>query len=97
MTIDAMIAVLQAAAAKKVIQFRRAGGDAWADHTTAPEWDFSNWEYRVKPEPREWWLAMFPGDVTVCTSLTSAEDVRFSKGGHSRYPEQIIHVREVID
>lgn len=47
-----MIAVLQAAKEGKTIQFRIANDDKdrWKD-AKCPNWDFSSYDYRVKPEP----------------------------------------------
>ena len=55
MTIDEMIAVLQAFKAGKAIQFKAKDFKPWYDETD-PDWDFSNIEYRVKPEPRVLWI-----------------------------------------
>lgn len=66
MTADEMIAVIAGAEAGKVIQYRELGprGD-WmiADH---PLWDFSHWNYRIKPEPREWWVNEYEDDNGRC-------------------------------
>lgn len=52
MTIDEMIAVLQAAKVGKKIQYYE--NDIWCDlHGDYPHFIE---EYRVKPEPREWWI-----------------------------------------
>ena len=56
MTIDEMIAVLQAYKAGRQIQLMFANEpDAWTD-CKGPQFDFSTFAYRVKPEPREFWL-----------------------------------------
>jgi hypothetical protein len=53
MSIDDMIAVLQAAKDGKQIQSRSNGSShEWQD--TYPVWDFCGIDYRVKPVPREW-------------------------------------------
>ena len=60
MDIDAMIAVLQAAKAKKPIRKRRYGTHKelhWFNCEMDSEtWDFSFWHYEVMPEPREIWV-----------------------------------------
>lgn len=53
MTIDEMIAVLQAAKAGKQIQCQENGLTYWMD-VDDPTWNFYRRSYRVKPEPREW-------------------------------------------
>lgn len=53
MSIDEMIAVLLAFKAGKKIQYRSLhSDDKWSDVTGCP-WDFAQYEYRVKREPRE--------------------------------------------
>lgn len=53
MTIDEMIAVLQAAKEGKAIEFRsKSARTSWGSAAT-PSWDFFSNEYRVKPEPIE--------------------------------------------
>lgn len=62
MTHDEMIAVIQAHKEGKQIQSRR--GDWWID-IFEPSWDFSKYDYRIKPEPpkpREWWIVFCPKD-----------------------------------
>ena len=61
MTIDSMIEVLQAAKEGKAIQCRLRDHHA---HQWTPvnvhdaQWNFSRYEYRVKPEPRTVWLVI---------------------------------------
>lgn len=56
MTIDEMIAVLQAVKEGKQIQVRVGGESPFYDCLSSPVWDFAMFEYRIKPEPREFWL-----------------------------------------
>lgn len=50
-TLQEKIAVMQAAADGKEIQFRRYSNLTWID--TVPEWDWYTYDYRVKPrEPK---------------------------------------------
>jgi hypothetical protein len=64
MTYDEMIAVLQAAKDGKKIQLRRKdepGLNAqWAD-AQRPIWDFFQFDYRVKLEPRTVWVNEYDG------------------------------------
>lgn len=58
MTIDEMIAVLEAAKAGKAIEWKWQAGvsgrtEEWRVSNN-PMWSFNNIDYRVKPEPREW-------------------------------------------
>lgn len=50
MTIDEMLAVLQAHKEGKVIEYRTSGYDAgWHEITGVYEWNFGDYDYRVKP------------------------------------------------
>jgi hypothetical protein len=49
-TIDEMIEVLQAAKRGETIQYRAVPYGDWFDNPCV--WNFTAWEYRVKPEPR---------------------------------------------
>ncbi len=53
-----MIAVLQAAKEGKQIQVRNLGEIRWS-WASCPAFDFQSNEYRVKPEPRKFWLVAF--------------------------------------
>lgn len=57
MTNQQILEVVSAAEAGKRIEWRHKEqrGQAWnpADN---PVWDFCHNEYRVAPEPREWWI-----------------------------------------
>ena len=61
--IDHMIAVMQAAKEGKTIQFRVLDSSdidvRWRD-AHAPSWDWTVFDYRVKPEPRRVWLNWYP-------------------------------------
>ena len=94
MTIDEMIAVLQAAKAGKQIQWQGKGSSIpWQD-VTLPSWSFDDLNYRVKPEPRE--FRLYP-----CDSEPSARNGYWF--GHARTTEasakfygEGIKVREVL-
>lgn len=51
MNIDEMIAVLQAYKEGKAIEFRLRNSLVWCK-CNLPVWDWLDYEYRVKPEPR---------------------------------------------
>jgi hypothetical protein len=91
MSIDEMIAALQAAKAGKVIQFRIAGStDEWGE-VDDPSWNFDECDYRAKPEPREWWLS-----VNERGHPMHAWDTVTATESQSQY-HRPIHVREVIE
>jgi hypothetical protein len=60
MDIDSMIAVLQAAKAGKQIEYiwKKANDGKWCPSNDA--WNFHEYDYRVKPEPREWTVWISP-------------------------------------
>ena len=60
-SIESMIKVLQAYKDGKKIEYRIVGNTQWSA-TDDPQWQFSNCEYRLAPEPKkkvklEAWLA----------------------------------------
>lgn len=89
MEIDDMIAVLQAAKSGKPIQGSRVGQNDFGS-AYAPTWDFSRYEYRVKREPREFWVAGSPNQraLFIFNSLDDA-------AGWER--NELFLVREVLD
>ena len=57
MSHDEMIAVIQAHKDGRFIQVKHVVdgiGDSWND-ADSPRWDFKNFDYRIKPEPRSLW------------------------------------------
>lgn len=58
MTNDEMIAVLQVAKEGKAIQCRYRDRVKYKDEwmTAEPHWNFPEFDYRVAPEPREFWV-----------------------------------------
>lgn len=77
MTIDEMIEVLQAAKRGEVIQYRAVTYGDWFDNPCV--WNFTAWEYRVKPKPRVLYrveeIACGIG-LTTLASLEEAEEFR---------------------
>jgi hypothetical protein len=62
MTHDEMIEVIQSHKDGKVIQFKRNCGVCdWTSlaKVKSPHWNFSAVKYRVKPEPKEYWLVPY--------------------------------------
>lgn len=57
-----------------------------------PIFDFGEYEYRIKPKAREWWIVKLDGGVhEAYVSLEAANDEVSNK-----YSYEIIHVREVL-
>ena len=95
MTPDQMIAVIQAHKEGKDIEVKREyeGSNFWC-LTTHPTWDFTTFDYRIKPEPRkprEWWAVYC--DKHRGPLRGSLEDARHDRDWKS---EPIVHVREVL-
>ena len=92
MTIDEMIAVLRAEEQYKEIQYNYHGTEDW--HTKSNRgrgyWNFAEANYRVKPEPREWRVAVgLDGDITG----VNASNVRSGMFSDRHYS---VLVREVL-
>jgi hypothetical protein len=85
-----MIAVMQAAVDGKQIEWREALSRQGWRPATEPWWNWSEFEYRVKPEPREWWIVSGKGGPWTFMTLCDAKRFTIS----SDY--EIIHVREVL-
>jgi hypothetical protein len=78
----------------KVIQ-RRLTRTEWADIDGADKYGFCSTAdmYRVKPEPREWWIVTFGAQGL----YTFSSEVRAQAAVRSSVRDcEIIHVREVL-
>lgn len=89
MTHDEMIAVIQAHRDGKAIEYTY-GKHGWMSATT-PSWDFSAYTYRVKPEPREWWVVLAKDKTVFLTGYPTESLAR------SNWPDyDVVKVREVL-
>lgn len=98
MTHDEMIAVIQAHKDGKQVQHRRKLGrpeNQWGDSLVGPGWNFAEYDYRVKPEPREWWLLEFP-DGTTSVSLKTRDEA-IEAQNYSAFRCKATLVREVLE
>lgn len=82
-----LIPVLQAWAEGKAIQLRGPHSGGWKD------WDFGNpnfeaSEWRIKPDPREFWIVLDVESGRMIVSKRPLEPI-------TKPPTEIIHVREV--
>lgn len=92
MTHDEMIEVLQAAKDGKTIQWFKPFEGKWYDCIVSPSWDFSKLTYRVKRDPREWWINVYAnGEFWVYQTKTIAD----KNAGDARL--ECVHVRDVIE
>lgn len=82
MTHDEMIAVIQADKDGIAVQSRWIGDsdDSWIHGKTGRFiWDFSEYEYRIKPEPRSLWVVRFQsGNIASCHESRLEAMFRFS-------------------
>lgn len=61
----------------------------------APEWDWLVAEYRVKPEPREWFANLYK--ESECTPVAILHSSKSNaEREHGRGRSELIHVREVL-
>ncbi len=107
MTIDEMIGVLQAAKAGKTIQHQwgYSGKESkWIDiDTDNLAQNFVDYEYRVKPEPREFWVMIFSNGKNMGSNKDSKEEAEiYLREIQEENPDQfkdayVAKVREVID
>jgi hypothetical protein len=104
MDIDSMIAVLQAAKAGKQIEYRtrrstNGSTDPWAITHSITErgwFDSQVFDYRVKPEPREWWVNVYDGMPEGFVHPTK-EDAEHWKSQSSGTRKEVVRVREVLE
>lgn len=95
MTVPEMIEVLQAFQQEKIIEWRYKSSTEWKEATT-PVWDFKLYEYRIKPEPREYWIVI---DTTTNYPLgvgLSPSDAKINVRTTSQ-GMKITKVREVLE
>jgi hypothetical protein len=88
--------LVQALADGKTIQFRHNASAPWVDMSSEFGFGYPLENYRIKPEPREWFLLRDPDDglfsgVPYPTRI-AAEKVAQNGGCYS----EVIHVREVL-
>jgi hypothetical protein len=73
-TLDEMIAVIQAYKDGKTIQFRYGKGENWAICTLQHLFNFSDFVYRIKPEPRVVYVNLYSDSHTAYNSSERAKD-----------------------
>ena len=88
----ALAPIIAAHAAGKVIQFRSITTSQWYDKPD-PDWTARPEHYRVKPEPREWWINVYPtSHGGSAAHLSRAIAVKFSDPSRV----ECVHVKEVL-
>lgn len=56
-----------------------------------PNWDWTSFDYRIKREPREWWVNVYLSDCCISKSKQEADQNASSER------IECIHVREVLE
>lgn len=82
-----MIAVILAQKAGAQIEARASSNSAWFDIGVSEKFDFASYVYRVKPQPREWWMPPSHAHQTARPVETTTHPFR---------PDGYIRVREVL-
>jgi len=75
-TLQEKIAVMQAFAEGENVEYRgiySTDDYEWQDMPT-PSWDWNSFEYRVKREPREWWINTYTTRQEVHDTKEDADD-----------------------
>lgn len=86
--------VLQAWAEGKEIQIKFIPNGQWVDFTgEEPHFPSTKFEWRVKPEPRRWWVNIYPGCPRSGRLHDSLESAQSNKCGGI---EECVEVLEVI-
>ena len=91
----AAIEVMQAYVDGAEIEFANIGEDEWAKKTLHMMWDWVHYRYRIKPKPREFWLAKDGDEYAVTEGGRHGGMVIRTPGKPNR--AETIFVREVIE
>ena len=96
---EAAANVMLAYASGKPIQIRRRRSNSpppqalekWQDVYTSPSWSWEGFEYRIKPEPREVWLAISSNTGMVISAISAlpAEGTAYEGYPYRRFVEDL--------
>ena len=89
-TLKEKIEVMQAALDGKEVEYDHGNG-FW--ESCSPTWDWASWDYRIKPEPMECWVNVYPEGCTYIHDSKEAAENRKETGVEMK----TIKVREVIE
>lgn len=92
-----MISVLEEAERGKVVEFRSLTSNTRTWTVLCPvddnsQWDFTKYEYRIQPKPREFWILdsfVFNTEKAAIQHSANSSDIHTHFAG-------IIHVKEVL-
>lgn len=92
MTHQEMIDVIQAHKDDKVIEAEHKNARHW-EQCKEPNWNFHAFNYRVKPEPRRFWINVYPNTNIYMVHPSSQAAAEGSKGMQG----ETIEVVEVLN
>lgn len=72
MTVDQMIEVLQAHKNGKQIEYQNKNSNSWIECTN-PIWSFSQCNYRIKQEPRHFWVNIYPNQSACSACIHNSQ------------------------
>ncbi len=91
MTHDEMIAVIQAHKEGKALQARSKTPTASWCEASIPDFNFYDYDYRIKPQPFECWVNVYYGEG-IMSFRSKSEALTYSKEASLA----AIHMREVL-
>jgi hypothetical protein len=98
MTIDEMIAVLEAAKTEKA-EWKVKSSDRWSpfalDSLQRYGINPNEFDYRVKREPRQWWVNVYDGEPNGYIHTTKAKAEYWQSQAGTR--KECVKVREVLE
>lgn len=96
-----LTAIVQAYADGKALQKRvrsDCGSSKWEWVDCGEVYEFQGgWDYRIKPEPRGWWLVIFGKPVAIFVANTLPAAVSYASSLPRDTGYQIVPVREVLE
>ena len=91
MTTAEMIEAMQACIDGKEIQYKANCEHTWR-HCINPSWNWAQFQYRVRPEPREFWVNCYANEnMHAYTSKGRADNAA------GKLRTECIHVREITE
>jgi len=88
-----IIEVVQAYLDGKTIQCKKKSGTTWGI-THRPYWNFDLMEYRVKPDPLEFWLTIGTNDISSAPRVYHTNDEAKRCVGMERKIIKVVQVPE---
>jgi len=96
-TTDKIRTVLAAFDKDRVIRYRPLGSSNPWMTTGNPSWDFLSTAYSPVPQPRVWFLNVYPGRLTRAGSAYAYKDKMEADSNACSDRVECIHVREILE